>query len=331
MLKADAYGLSTELIAPIFQDCGANLFFTANLEEALAIRHLPEINQIPIAVFSGVSRDEEAEYQRHNIIPVLNSLWEIAHYRKYAQKQALPAFLHLDTGMNRLGLRITEIETLIADHSLLTGLKIQGILSHFVSSDLPESGYNAQQLQKIQALKPHFPYPFIVANSAGIFLGSDYHFDGVKPGAALYGIYRHQFKKIANVVTLSASILQISSLKPNETSGYDATYTAKSPIITATVACGYADGYLRYAENNRPLSPRFGIINDIKVLLIGRVSMDLILFDITDAIKIKPIYPGDPIILLSDDYDLNEFARECNTIGHEVLTAMGKRVKRELV
>ena len=124
--------------------------------------------------------------------------------------------------------------------------------------------------------------------------------------------------------------MQINKIPASQTVGYDATYTAKHDITTATVAFGYADGYVRYDERHIADERRVGFLDNVKVPLIGRVSMDLITFDISNAVKAGPVKTGDDMILVGENYDINDWARDCNTIGHEFLTLMGKRVKRAI-
>ena len=157
VVKADAYGLTTEIVAPIFEQCGAKLFFTANLEEALKLKRQTQ-HHPQIAVFAGVETGQEQEFHHQQIIPVLNNLVQIELYQKYAHAQniRLPIFIHIDTGMNRLGLCVQETEILINNPDLLAGLDVQAILSHFVSSDNADSPLNQIQQTKIQNLKQFF-------------------------------------------------------------------------------------------------------------------------------------------------------------------------------
>ena len=173
VVKADAYGLTTEIVAPIFEQCGAKLFFTANLEEALKLKR-QTLHNPQIAVFAGIEKGQEQEFHHQKIIPVLNNLFQIELYQKYAHAQntRLPIFIHIDTGMKRLGLCAQETETLIGNPNLLTGLDVQAILSHFVSSDNPDSPLNQIQQAKIQNLKQFFDAPLLPPIQAQFFSAS---------------------------------------------------------------------------------------------------------------------------------------------------------------
>ncbi|MCH9851871.1 MAG: alanine racemase [Alphaproteobacteria bacterium] len=340
VVKGNAYGLGADLIAPLLCEAGANFFFTAHFEEALQLKQNPTLQNAGFAVFNGFVQNGATvrDYIAHGITPVFNSIGQMQAWRdtigNVVQDTPYPTFLHIDSGMNRLGISYDEILQQCENkefYNLLKQVNVTRILSHLLASDDPASPYNARQLKKLQHLQQRIDIPMIVSNSAGIMLGKDYHFAGVKPGAALYGIYRDMFPKLQHVIDLEAPIIQINSLKKGESIGYDAVFIAPHDMITATIECGYADGYLRYGEKNIAHKTRNVLIDDAIAPLIGRVSMDVIIVDITKIAQKKSISLGKMAKLIWKNYDINNIAYDTGTIPHEFLTFFSKRVKRVMV
>ena len=334
VMKGNAYGLGADIIAPILYQHGARFFFTAHLEEALELKQHPQLYEARFGVFNGFMQGTAKDYVNHQITPIFNSTLQIQQWLDEIKDTPHQTFLHMDSGMNRLGIPYDEALILCHQNDFLPLLKkanITHILSHFLTSDNPLSPHNQAQLEKLKNIQSLLHLPLIVANSAGIMLGKDYHFSGTKPGAALYGIYRDMFPQLKHVIDLEAPILQINTLKKGETSGYDATFIAPHNMLTATIECGYADGYLRYGENNTQHGQRHVLINGKKAPLIGRVSMDVIIVDITAIIKETSVEIGQMAKLIWQDYDINAIARDTGTIPHEFLTFFSKRVKRVIV
>jgi alanine racemase len=327
-VKADAYGLGAVQVAPALARAGATTFFTITLDEALEIR--PLLPKAEIFVLYSVPPGAEAECERHGFAPVLNTLGDVERWGRFCRQigRPLPAALHLDTGMNRLGLSPAEAETLVAEPDRLDGIGLSLVMSHLACADEPDHALNRLQLSRFQGLSRRLPAARrSLANSAGCFLGPDYRFDLGRPGASLYGLapLRNQINPMAQPVRLQAKILQVRDVDTPETVGYGATHRIAGPRRLATVAAGYADGYLR------SLSSR-GVVHlgDRPANLVGRVSMDLITLDVTDLPRDEAV-PGAFVDLIGPHNTADDVAAAAGTIGNEILTSLGRRYLRRYV
>jgi alanine racemase len=329
VVKADAYGLGLARVVPALARAGATTFFTALLGEAIGVRHgLATVSPAPaVYVLNGLAAGPAADFLAHDVSPVLNSLGEIAAWAAAARAagRALPAAIHIDTGMSRLGLPAPEVDSLAAEPDRLAGIDVRLIMSHLACADAPDHPLNGEQLAAFAAARARLPAaPASLANSSGIFLGPRYHFDLVRPGAALYGV--NPTPRLPNpmrqVVRLQGKILQVREIDAPRTVGYGAAYRAAGPMRVATVAVGYADGFLRSASNRG--SARIG---RQRVSLIGRVSMDLSTFDVTEVAP-EAAHPGALVDLIGPDLGVDAVAESAGTIGYEILTALGRRYHR---
>ncbi|KAF0117438.1 MAG: alanine racemase [Rhodospirillaceae bacterium] len=325
VVKADAYGLGALQVAPALWDAGGRVFFVAHLEEGLTLRRvLPPV--ATIAVFNGPLAGTEADFTAHDLIPVLNCPDQIARWSAHARAHAvhpLPALVHIDTGMNRLGLTERETRDLQDRPGSLDGIAVRGLLSHLACADIPAHPLNETQAKAFAAVRGLFPgLPTSLANSSGIFLGTRWHGDLVRPGAALYGLNPtpHQPNPMRPVVHLQGRILQVRDVDSPKTVGYGATYRVVGKGRIATVAVGYADGFLRALGNRGS-----GRIGNVRVPVVGRVSMDLVTFDVSAAPEVQP---GDLIELIGPGHTVDDLAAEAGTIGYEILTALGRRYCR---
>jgi alanine racemase len=325
-VKADAYGLGAMRVAPALYQAGCRDFFVAHLEEGLALA--PQLPGAMLAVLHGILPGEEAAMAVHGLVPVLTSLGDVERWRVEALRLArkLPAILHADTGMNRLALSPSELRVLSGNNALLEGIELVLVMSHLISSELPDAPSNAGQLHRFSSLRRQFPYvKASLVNSAGIFLGAEYHADLTRPGAALYGLNPRPGQKnpMRPVVRLRAKILAVREIAAGETVGYNATWTAQRPSRIATVAAGYADGVLRSLSN--AATARF---DGKPVPLVGRVSMDLATFDVTDQ---PAAIAGKMLELIGLEHDADALALEAGTNGYEILTSLGRRYQRRYV
>lgn len=329
VVKADGYGLGAREVTRRLHTEGCREFFVATPDEGIGLRAV--LPDGAIYVLAGVDRDTAAALIEHRLAPVLNHLGQIEAWRAAAQAagRGLPAALHLDTGMNRLGLPREELARVIADPALCEGIETRFAMSHLVSSELAEDPLNAAQHARFEtalaALKPRFgALPASLANSSGIFLGPSFHFAMVRPGVALYGINPtpNAPNPMREVVRLAAKILQVRRVDRGETVGYGATHRLARPSRIATIAAGYADGYLRSASNRA-----FARLGGMSVPVVGRVSMDLITLDVTDVPEALA-KPGAFIDLLDDAYTVERLAADAGTIAYEILTALGRRYER---
>ncbi len=329
VVKADGYGLGAEEVVPALVKAGARSFFVAQLDEALKLRPLLDRCHPAIALYvlNGLMPGSETLFADNTILPVLNSLGEIAAWGAFARRRetALPAAVHLDSGMCRLGLPPDEVERLRADPGALEGIVPACILSHLACAEDADDPMNARQLAYIrQALTALPRTPVSFCNSSGIFLGRDYHFDLGRPGVALYGGNPTPAapNPMRPVVRLLARILQIRAIDAPQTVGYGATHRATGPARIATVAAGYADGYLRSIS-----SRGHAWVAGHRVPVVGRVSMDLLALDVTE-VAAEAVRPGDWAELLNAEQTVDALAAEAGTISYEILTSLGARYHR---
>jgi alanine racemase len=325
VVKADAYGLGMTQVAPALAAAGCSLFFVATLDEGMALRRV--LPAAEIAVFHGVLAGTTGEFARARLIPVLNDPGQIAAWRRQARSAALPAMIHVDTGMARLGLSPREVATLGAAPERLSGLALSAIISHLACADEPAHPLNAAQLAAFRTVLPLLslrPTPASLAASSGIFLGPDYHFEIARPGVALYGVNPTPgaANPMAQVVWLKGKILQLRDVDRGVTVGYGAAHRMERPGRIATVAVGYADGWFRSSSHRGSA----GIAGQ-RVPVVGRISMDLLTLDVTD-IDPDLARPGAFVDLIDKQHDVDAVAAAAGTIGYEVLTALGRRYHR---
>jgi alanine racemase len=323
VVKADAYGLGMAKVAPKLAASGCELFFVATLEEGLALRKLLPSTQI--GVFNGVFRATASAMRRGRLIPVLNDLGQLAHWRAQAKKEPLAAMIHVDTGMARLGFPAVELAKLVNTPDLLGNVEIKVVMSHLACADDPQNPLNPQQLAALQAAAKRLPPGLVsIAASSGMFLGPGYHLDFVRPGAALYGVNPTpgQPNPMLQVVRLKGRIAQVRDVDSGITVGYGAAHRMERPGRVATVSVGYADGWLRSSSHRGSAS-----IAGKRVPVIGRISMDLLTLDVT-GIDPALVRPGEFVDLLDATYGVDHAAAAAGTIGYEILTALGRRYHR---
>ncbi len=322
-LKADAYGIGADKVASALSAVNCQNFFVARLIEGIELRKTTDAN---IYVLDGVI-DEEAEYFRqHNLIPILNHLGQVETWETFNINHGLhlPYGLHIDTGMNRLGMPQQEFGYLKNNDYVMKQFPPSLIMSHLCAGATIDCMQSQNQLAMFNNVKAFFPESKLsLANSAGLFLGIDYHFDMVRIGAALYGITDHEnIVNLQNPIALHAPILQLKNLKSGSTIGYNMTFVAERDIVVATLPIGYADGYSLKFSNEGSV-----YINGQCAKVIGRVSMDLITVDVTH-IPVEHLYIGSLVEIIGPHCSLNAIARQIDTIGYEILTNLGKRYKR---
>ncbi len=326
-VKADGYGLGVRPVVRALWAAGCRDFFVAHPDEGLAVR--AELPDAVVHILNGLIPEAAADYTAHGLIPVLNDLGQIDAWRDHCGLvgRALPADVHLDTGMCRLGLDLGETETLLADaDARLDGIDVRFVMSHLASADDAKSDQSKRQLdlyRRIRARLGRGQASF--ANSSGIFLGGDYHFDLARPGIALYGgnPTPDAPNPMRTPVKLMARILQVRDVDAPETVGYGANYRVEKPRIIATVPVGYADGYHRAGSNTGT-----AYLGDTAVPIVGRVSMDLITIDVTDAPP-DVRRPGAWVEMIGPRRTPDDIATEWGTISYEVLTGLGRRYRRQ--
>jgi len=326
-VKANAYGVGVGIAAPALAAVGCRHFFTATLDEAIALRTLLPTHWI--AVLNGVPRGGADAFIAHHLHPVLNSLTDLASWQSVAPRPDAPtALLHLDTGMARLGLDQAETRHLLDHPTLLGATRLDYLMSHFASAELHDAPSNQTQSALFATLHAQLthatgqPLKTSLANSAAIFLGHRAASDLARPGYALYGgnPTPNAPNPMPPVLTLSAPVLQIRSIAKGSSVGYNATWTAQRATRVATIPIGYADGIFRAASNQLTARHRSKVIHQI-----GRVSMDLLTFDVTDHPEIQP---GSDLTVLDDVQTIETLAIQAGTSGYEVLTSLGARYRR---
>lgn len=324
VVKADAYGLGVGPVARRLWREGARRFFVAQADEALALRaELGSERSSSIFVLEGATADNLPALAAADAVPVLNSPAQIALWRSHGPSGA-PAALHLDTGMSRLGVRAHELAEL-AD-SDLSSFKLALVLSHLACADMPGHPMSGEQLALFRAMSARFPgVPRSLSASSGIFLGPDYQFELVRPGISLYGggPFAVPEPRLAQAAALTAPILQIADAAPGTTVGYGATYSVGRPLRLAVVGLGYADGVLRSASKHG-----YGWLYGARRSLLGRISMDLSVIDVTDAAEAKV---GDRVQFFGPDLAIDQAAEAWGSTAYELLTRVGPRVLRRHV
>jgi alanine racemase len=244
---------------------------------------------------------------------------------------ATSAAIHIDTGMNRLGLTVPEARALAEERDLIDAIRPSLLMSHLACADTPDHPLNRRQLTAFRAVRSLLPnIPASLANSAGIFLGPEYHFDLVRPGVALYGgmASRDIPNPMEVVVTLEAPILQVRDVKREETVGYGGAEAATRQSRVAILGVGYADGYHRRAGSSDARAGARAYLRGRFAPLIGRLSMDLMAIDVTD---IPGVGRGDLVELIGPHVPVDDIASHAGTIGYEILTSLGRRYERTYV
>jgi alanine racemase len=311
VVKADGYGLGANMAASRLQAEGCGTFFVARLQEGILLR--PVLPKARIFVFDGAEPDAAPALMAHGLIPVLNSLDQIAAWAAAAKaaRRTLDAAIHIDTGMNRLGVGREELPILAAEwKTRLAGVKPVLWMSHLACSGEKENPMNAVQLGRFRAALAMLPpAPASLAASGGMLLGRDYLFDLGRPGLALYGANpqpatKNRFRAAA---FLTARLLQLRRAEPGETVGYGATYTVSKPCLLGTIGLGYADGVSR-ALSNRGVA----YVRGRRVKMAGRVSMDLIVLDMTG---VEGARVGEEVELLGDHVSLEEVAAAADKLA----------------
>lgn len=338
VVKADAYGLGIGPVCHALWEAGCRRFFVALPHEGVAARKaLPDAE---IFVLNGLFGSEAAAaYRASKLIPVLNSQSDLSTWEAHGwdDERPRPCALHVDTGMNRLGLTHSRAQSLADENALTGALTPILVMSHLACADVPDHPMNRKQLEVFGTVRALFPgAQASLCNSAGIFLGGAFLCDVTRPGIALYGgAATSGHNPMRPVVTAEARIAQVRYAHADETVSYGATPLSRDTII-AVASTGYADGYQRSAsgasvplrETGRPGA--HGFLRGHKVPVLGRITMDLTLFDVTelgpDAVAL-----GDHVELFGPNMSIDAVAEAAGTVAYELLTSLGRRYHREYV
>lgn len=311
-VKANAYGLGIDLVAPKLAEAGARTFFVALASEGVALREVLGPG-IPIYVFSGYMAGDREAVETADLIPLLNSPAQVTHF--LADCPGHGCGLQLDSGMNRLGIEPVDIPALLFQ---MAQINPSLVISHLACSDTPEHMQNATQLAAFVTMTAAVPVRKSLAATGGILLGESYHFDMTRPGVGLYGGL--PFSGARPVVTLDIPVIQTRDVLPAEIVGYGGSWTAPRLSKIATISAGYADGIIRHLKDGHVFA------GATPCPIVGRVSMDLLTVDVThlDAVP-------DTLQLLGDHQSIDDLAQKAGTIGYEILTSLGSRYERAYI
>lgn len=329
VMKADAYGLGMDRVAPALVRAGCREFFTAHLDEGIRLRGIvpPDCT---IHVLHGPPPGTAADFVAHRLIPVLNDPGQVREWSALCARlgRRFAAAVQVDSGMSRMGLSPADLAALGDPYDWLAPFDPVLLMSHLACADVPDHPMNARQRARFDAIRAGFPgIRASLANSSAVFLGADFHYDLVRPGAALYGINPQpgQENPLRQAVSLDARIVQVRTIGAGDVVGYGARYVADGPRRIATIGIGYADGWLR------ALSGRgFAYVDGVRVPIAGTVSMDSITLDVT-GIPDARLAPGMTVELLGPHQHVDAVAADAGTIGYEVLTRLGGRFERSYV
>ena len=329
-VKGDAYGIGLEPAARALWQAGCKSFFVALPLEGSELRQiLPEAN---IYVLDGVLPGQAEIYGENSLIPVLASVEQVSEWRDYCRacNTRLKTAIHVDTGINRLGLTEKQAADLAQSPSSLEAFNLVMVLSHLACADDPSNPMNARQLERFNHIRRMFPgVAASFANSPGSFLGSQYVFDMVRPGVAIYGgnPFASRANPMSAVVHLYAPVLQVRELARGEYVGYGATWQAKRPSRIAVLAIGYRDGYPRALSWPATEGPASVFVAGHYAPVVGRVSMDLVTIDMTDVPETF-VKTGQSVELMGDNVTIDDIARWAGTIPYEIITRLGNRYAR---
>ncbi|HZT25268.1 MAG TPA: alanine racemase [Pseudolabrys sp.] len=331
VVKADGYGCGLTHVVQRLTHAGCKTFFVADLAEAASARAAAP--EAAVYVLSGLLPKTAPAFADLRARPVIGSLVELAEWDAFcsAHQWHGGAALHVDTGMNRLGISANEAAAL-APRIRAENHGITLLMSHLACAETPEHPLNERQIKLFREVRLLYRgIPSSLANSSGVFLGSAAHCDMVRPGVALYGVNPTPGKNnpMRPVIGLQARILQVRSVPRGETVGYGAQWTAKRATRIAVVAVGYADGFLRSAGSSDAEPGAKALVAGQPCPIAGRISMDLTAIDITD-LPDNAVRRGELATLIGGDggVTVDDVADAAGTIGYEVLTSLGRRYHR---
>lgn len=315
VVKANAYGLGVAQVASSLYHAGCREFFVATLEEGVELRKIVSADA-RIYVFHGARSGEQKDFAAHALIPVLNSVQQLEIWDKTVYYA-----LHVDTGMCRLGVTSQEA---IAHAQVKGNLKL--LMSHLACAGSPTHPKNEEQRNQFADVAKHFGgVAKSLANSSGVFLGENFHHDLLRPGCSLYGISPNLSlpNPMEQVAVWSAPVLQYRHISQEQTVGYDAMGKASAGQVLATVELGYADGFQRILSNGKASA----YANGVKLPLLGRVSMDMVTLDVT-SLPENQRTADLRVEFIGKNQSVDDLAKAAGTIGYEIFTGLGQRVKR---
>jgi alanine racemase len=330
VVKADAYGCGIDAVTRALAAAGCKTFFVATLDEARAARAAAK--SAAIYVLDGFFQNCGDAFAQIDCKPVIGDINELAEWDVFCKNTgwAGGAAIHIDTGLNRLGLTLVEAQSLVpriaaGDHGVTL------VMSHLACAETLNHPLNAKQVVAFREIASQFSgIPASLANSSGIFLGSQFVFELVRPGAAIYGVNPtpEADNPMQGVVDLKARVIQTRNVERGDSVGYGATWTARRPTRLAIVAAGYADGYFRAGGSNDGTRGAEVMVAGKRCPVAGRISMDLLAVDVTDLPN-NAVRRGHLVTLIGEGIGVDELAHHFGTTGYEVLTSLGRRYARE--
>ena len=329
-VKGNAYGLGIAPVSKALWEVGCQTYFVARPKEGEELRQL--LPTAIIYVLDGLFPGQSEYYAKHDLRPALISITEALEWSAFGRQygRPLPCSLHVDTGINRLGLSMADFHALSLDKFLMAGLNVSLLMSHLACADTPDHPLNEKQRQQFSVVRATLPdVPASLANSSGIYLGKPFGHDLVRPGIALYG--GNPIAPLKNpmkaVVTLEGTILQLRDVKKGETVGYSATWKAPRNSRIAVLGAGYKDGVPRHLSSRQKNGPAHVFVGGRRCPVVGRVSMDMMAIDVTE-VKSSKLQKGSRAEILGGRIPIDEVAGWAGTISYELLTRLGSRYAR---
>ncbi len=327
VLKADAYGLGVGKIFLALLEVDCQDFFVATLGEGIFLRNLSKKGNIYI--LNGIKYDEIEAFAECNLVPVLNDLAQINIWNDFAKKQnqKFSAILHIETGLNRQAISFLEVKKIAkTTRKILSNIDVLYVIGHLACANQIDNVRNKEQLNRFKEIIKLLPnYKYSLVNSSGIFLGKEYHFDLVRPGAGLFGINPTPYFKanpMEQVFNLMSKVIHIKKIEEDGMVGYGNICPVAKNMVLATVPIGYADGYLRSLSNKS-----YVYIKNKSVPVLGYVSMDMIMIDIS-SFKKNEIKIGDEVEIIGENVKLSQLASRAETISYEIIASLGHRCRR---
>lgn len=320
VIKANGYGHGIDRVAQ--QLSGADAFGVASIDEAMLLRQKGFLHRI--LLLEGLfSASEIPVVMQNRLDLVIHSQYQLEWLLNADIPGQLNVWVKVDTGMHRLGFKIEDFDSVISQLENSANDFCVHVMSHFASADEMDSNsvqFTKQQIASFAQLTTDYSFPKSLANSAGMAHYQNSHYDWVRPGIFLYGAGRFQHELAPQLVMqLESEIIAIKTVSEGQSVGYGNTWVAQSDSIIGVVAVGYGDGYPRHARSGTPI-----LINGERLPLVGRVSMDMITVDLTNAQSKVAI--GDKVVLWGSDLSVDEVAEYADTIGYELLCAVTQRV-----
>lgn len=325
VLKADAYGFGIKAIAPVLMQEGCRSFFVAHIEEGMALRSV--LKTPHIYVLSGLLPDTESYFIEHSLIPILNDFEMVKRWKAVAQSldRKLACALHIDTGMRRNGFDRIDWEKFLDSPTVLDGVDVHFVMSHLVSSHEAHNPLNNQQKVEFDHIRALLPLSKAsLADTGGVYLGPSFHYDIIRPGKGLFGLYAppSDAPPLHPCLRFLGRVLQIRTAYKGESVGYGATHVLKRDSRLATIGIGFADGYDRRFSNKGAVG--FG---SFRAPVVGRISMDYTVVDVTDVPDVL-CYVGGWAELVNEDLTLDDLAQSIDTLSRELSTGFTSRVTR---